>query len=892
MKPEDACEPPGCRFAAATCDSHQVTASVSARDLWVASRAAGDAGKWALGERLALRALQALSGDDGDLRIRVLIALSYHQSEQGRLGEATAVLDQAALLTATVPPPVRIARGMMKVRTGRPDEALADLDRGVLELVAADRSARHRDPVVADDLAGALINRGLLHLTAGRLAEARRDTERAAQIAVRLGRSDIQSIADHNLGYVDYLAGDLPGALAAMTRAAQRWDGLAETSALDRARVLTAAGLVTEARELIEDAIAGLAANNATADLVDAYAIRATISLLVDDPDAARADAKRSARLSRRRGNTVAAEVAEVIALRADRASRRRDAGLPGVRTARSRPPTAADPVGPIGLDRRLVTAHLRRSGVVVARLRETGQSDELRAALLLHADTLLDCGRTDAARAVIEEALRLPGTAALAVRLHQQLVRARIDLADGRRAAGLGRLARGLDELSVFQAGFGAPDLQAAAAVHGRELAQLGLWNAVQAGTPAEIFRWSELVRGVGDRLPVVRPPADPQLAGSLADLRATADQLRQTELAGDADAATRARLSRLRRQVQAQAWATRGKGRAERPLSLAVVQQRLAAHPDGPTAVAYLLGRGELVALTITAESARFQRLCQLTELESVARRVSADLDLLATARVPARVRQVARMSLSAGLARLAELILRPLGPAVADRPILVSAVGLVATLPWGQLPPLHGRPVAVSSSISRALRTPAVRAGVASRMLAVAGPGLPHSEREVQAVAGLYRDAESLTGGRATGDGVLDRMPAGGLLHIAAHGSHERDSPLFSSVLLADGPLYGYDIAPRPALPAQVVLSACQVGRHDVLVGEPLGLAAALLRTGVGTVVAGVNLVADEVATAVMTDYHRALSTGAAPAVALAGAVAQAPEPAAFGCFGAGL
>ena len=107
------------------------------------------------------------------------------------------------------------------------------------------------------------------------------------------------------------------------------------------------------------------------------------------------------------------------------------------------------------------------------------------------------------------------------------------------------------------------------------------------------------------------------------------------------------------------------------------------------------------------------------------------------------------------------------------------------------------------------------------------------------------------------------MLDAIPAGGLLHIAAHGHHEPDNPLFSGVLLADGLLYGYDVAPNPTLPAQVVLSSCDVGRTDDRPGsEPLGLVAALLRSGVSTVIAGTSRVSDQVAAAVMAAYHQRL------------------------------
>jgi len=141
------------------------------------------------------------------------------------------------------------------------------------------------------------------------------------------------------------------------------------------------------------------------------------------------------------------------------------------------------------------------------------------------------------------------------------------------------------------------------------------------------------------------------------------------------------------------------------------------------------------------------------------------------------------------------------------------------------------------------------------------------------------------------------VLEAIPAGGLLHIAAHGHHEPDNPLFSGVMLADGLLYGYDVAPNPALPSQVVLSSCDVGRTDDRPGgEPLGLVAALLRSGVSTVVAGTSRVSDHVAAAVMAAYHQRLSVGQRPAIALAGAIKtvadEDEDPAPFTCFGAGM
>jgi xanthine dehydrogenase YagR molybdenum-binding subunit len=103
--------------------------------------------------------------------------------------------------------------------------------------------------------------------------------------------------------------------------------------------------------------------------------------------------------------------------------------------------------------------------------------------------------------------------------------------------------------------------------------------------------------------------------------------------------------------------------------------------------------------------------------------------------------------------------------------------------------------------------------------------------------------------------------------------------------------------HDVAPNPALPAQVVLSSCDVGQTDDRPGgEPLGLVAALVRSGVPTVISGTSKISDTVAEATMVGYHERLIDGATPATALAEAVAAAGSdsglPAPFSCFGAGL
>ena len=121
---------------------------------------------------------------------------------------------------------------------------------------------------------------------------------------------------------------------------------------------------------------------------------------------------------------------------------------------------------------------------------------------------------------------------------------------------------------------------------------------------------------------------------------------------------------------------------------------------------------------------------------------------------------------------------------------------------------------------------------------------------------------------------------------VVHLAAHGTHEAQSPLFSSVQMADGPVFAHEF-PRPVAAEHVALSACDVGQFSTRAGdEPLGLAIALLSLGATSVLAAVAPVADHVAADAMVAYHRPLARGADAATAWgAGRRASTRRPGVF-------
>lgn len=827
-------------------------------DLLDEIRIAGDAGRHRDAVRLAREALRQLDARPGDteLRATVLVNLGSNLADVGRMPEAMQVFDDAARTDPGQLSEVESARGLVLYLARRHAEALDALDRALAAWSSGNERAH----------CAAFVRRGSIRLALGEVRGAAADYEEAARRAHLLGRPVLEFMSRHNLGYVRFVQGDLPGALREMdaARTAAGPDIPEGVPHLDRARVLLDAGLLQEARVVIGRAVDELEPLGAGAELADAHLTFATVDMLDGNAVAAGEHAEQARGIAQRAGLTYVALLAELQSVAAA---------------------STADPAADRIRDRAVDLA---------ATLGAAGLREEAATAQLLAAEAALHQGDPELARAGLLDYPELPHPP-VTLRLHRRTVNARIAKATGAVDLALTELAIGLDDLSEFSSALGSPDMQAAAAVHGLVPAQLGVGLAVDSGDPALVLQWLERSRAVSSRLPPVTPPDDPELADLLSQVRLLTDRRRELRAGGRTDPALTDRIAELHGRIRGRTWTVSGHGSPDRPIGLAEVQALLGADRRRPSVLAYLTGRDAIWVVAVTADRATFRRLGPWSDDPARHRRRHADLDLLAAARIPLPLRKVARTSVDRELTELDSLLLGSVADLLDPGPLVIAAVGDVATVPWLLLPGLGGRPVTVHSSVTAALRPrrwsgPDHLRGV----VAVAGPEVATAESEVASVVATHPGAIPLGGAGATGRALLDAVPQGGLLHIAAHGHHDAESPLFSHVLLADGPLYGYDIAPNRTLPAQVVLSSCDVGRSSLQPGnEPLGLAAALLRSGVGTVVAGVTRVNDDLAALTMVVYHRELAAGSSPAAALAVAVTQIRlaegELAAFTCFG---
>lgn len=809
-----------------------------------------------------LRALDDVAETDPDVvRVRAWALMELARSEfeaQGTADATVARLDAMVSAQAVQPgvgwrglaPSVAGLHGLLALRAGRLDEALTWLDRAV----------EHIDDAEPLDACRMLLNRGVAHAERRELARARNDYAECARRARAEGFARLQFKAEHNRGHLDLYAGRLPQALARMEAAAATMPGQWPIALLDRALVLLEAGLVQVADHTFAQAAEQFAAQHLPHDVGECELGRSECAAVRGDSAAARRHAATARRLFRRRGD-------ETWVVRATLGELQADAALLG-----SSPDRAAVP-------RRQWAAVSGRAARLEELCRQTGRPLWALSAACIRIEADVARGACDDPAATLELLGPVPAEAPIAVRLQARRVRALLQLAAGRREAAVRDVRAGQRDLRVHRARFGSLDLRTAGAVHGTALADLDLQLAAATGRPGSVLDAVERVRAVIGGTPRLAPPEDPVAAGLLTELRQLMAENRnlQGRPAGEPG---RDRLMadsrRLQHEILARSWHEQGRPGDDRAGRSADVRRALAVR-SGAVLLDVTVHRGEVLAVRADGSGLRLHRLGPAAPLHEHVQRVQADLEVVANPLVPANLHDAAARSLTAGFAALQAR----LGPVVdgAGAELVVVAGGWLGLLPWAMLPARRGAATVVAPSVRHWLTHLGSAPAAPERVTAAAGPGLVHGEDEVRRVADLWPSAQALVGQDATVGRMVELLGSPGIVHLAAHGRHEPDNPLFSSVRLADGPLFAHELDAGGRPPHLVMLSSCEVGRSSVRVGgEALGMASVLLRIGVGAVVAATAPLPDDAAIRVMTRVHRLLRDGDKVADALAVATAE--------------
>ncbi|MGB6005228.1 MAG: CHAT domain-containing tetratricopeptide repeat protein [Ornithinimicrobium sp.] len=734
-------------------------------------------------------------------------------------------------------------------------------------LDALDRAEQGRTSMSTVDQARLFLNRGSLLSHLRQPSKAVGDFAEATILARSAGHEALAFMSAHNEGYAHFLLGDVPKALSLMEQAdamdAEVERGIAQ---LDRARVLLEAGLIDEAHELLLSVAASTRASGSTHDLGEIELDLARCEILRGHrPEAARL-AKAARHRFRGRGEMGWRRIAHVIELEATPSN-------PDTARARER---------------------------LGAALQHSAQADDDRVlqqrAALLRAEALIDQGKAEEARAYLDQSRRLTRSPHLATRLHTSYVAARIHDVAGRRAAAVRALRQAADDLGSARRAAAGLDLRTALTVHAAALISLDLELAMRGGSPTRILSRTELWRDVVGTQPPLRISEDPRRAEAIARLRQLREDQRQAP-PGEPNERAMHEVSKAERAVRELDWATASTSGASAekrgPMSAAGIKR--AVCEAGVTLLSTLRLEGLLFAVMVAPDGRlSLHELGDLGRIRDDVRSVRADLS--AAARLPQGhpFHSIVRASLLRAIGELETQLLGPVHAAgLDDTPLVIIPTPTLTTLPWGMFPSRRGRATTLARSASGWARGH-TRLVHKPQVYAVAGPDVPLANGEVDSVTLAWGSGPAVSAQESTVKGLLEALERSDLVHVAAHGDHNNQNPLFSSLRLCDGPAFAHEIEGHRLRASHVVLSACDGGRVSVRRGdEPLGMTASLLALGVASVVAAVSPVPDVVAHEVMTRYHANLAAGLDASSSLAGAIAESDDvlAGAFTAYGSG-
>jgi tetratricopeptide (TPR) repeat protein len=752
-------------------------------------------------------------------------------------------------------------RGLFLLRVaGEPAEAVRLFDR----VLAVSDSGAPRD------LAITYLNRAIALSDLGDVDGALADNFEAVRYAEAEGSPMLVAFARHNSGYYLSMLGHAPAALAEMAAARElapdQDDGI---PMLGRAEVLYGVGLLEEAEALLEEAIpqlfaAGRRTDHAIAEYVRARCLLALLRFEEASKLAARARTHFTAA-----GYEQWAVLSRVLEFEAALAPVRRGSGTPSnseIRRWARRALAAArdgDSAGPV-----------------------LGQHPG-HAARLVAAQWFLLAGDLAAAQDALRELPRGLTRAPLTMRVQHYTVRAELAFAAEDREKGLRAVRSGLSLLAEHRSRLGAVESVTAAAAHGVELTRIDVGAAARTGRPAALFEALERGRATFAGVGRVTPPDDPEAAALFSEARGLLARARElpSHQAKEREQLTR-RAHRIQDEVRERSWRHTGNaGGVQRPVTARELRQVLGQRGDKAGVVAnFAVLDGMLRCVRVDANGVRTIEFGPAEDVTERVRRLGADFAMAANDLIPAPLRAAANASLARNLKVLDDILL---GPLRADGDLYVVAREPLLSVPWTALPSRSGLRTAVNSYVARG-RTHARPSGK-RRLLAAAGPGVQHGTEEVHAVGRQWAGATVLTGDDAVTEHVRTALATHDVVHLATHGQHDADNPLFASIDLADGPLFAHELDGTPLPGSVVILSSCEVGGStQVLGGEVLGLTSVLLRLGARAVIASVAKLSDELAARVMPRLHAHLRESDDPEAALAAALKDVAEPVPLVCF----
>jgi len=783
---------------------------------------------------------------DPRLRALAMTTLAGSLAFQGRTKAALDLLDGAvAIAPRSELGIVHGQRGLVLSTRGEPDDALAAYSEALPLL------EENGDPA---QVAITLHNRGLLEVLRGDLVGAESDLLAARKLHIECGQTHLLVGAEHNLGLLAAYRGDIPEALrrfSASENLERMQTGSDISVHVGRCETLLSAGLFREAFEEATRIYHQHRRHGRGEDEAEARLVAAQAALLAGEATAAGELADTAARMFADQGRAMWVANSNRLSIQA-----RLESGL----------------IDPELLDHAIAVADELDDGLAIP-----AWNARLMAGLIAVALGDIDKATRELAKVAIVR------SGPVELLLLARLATAKLRMARGDHRGADAAARAGLRLLEQYQAAFGASDIRSGVERHAAALGSLGLELAIESRRARRVFSWMELTRARALRFRPVTPP-DEEFVRELARARKLAADLRHAEVPLAAKLARELKI--LQDTIRDRARGTEFAG----VVAPDADREQWLTELGGRTLVEFASSQGQLWALVV--HDGRFRLLDLGPESIPMAEVQSLRFMMRRLTRGRGKTGAVAEVAHRIDRSLLGDI------PSEDEQLVIVPTAQL-QIVPWSALPSLRSREVVISPSAYLWHRSHLLRAKDGEAVL-VAGPELKLSDVEVQELSEIYQGARMLGSSHCTVDAVQSHLDGAAMAHIASHAFFQYENPMFSSLRLADGDLYVYDIERLSTAPGLVVLSACDSGFTETHPGEELmGLSSALLSMGTRTIIASIGLVPDSEATKnLMVALHRGLVSGLSPSRALYRAQIEAAETpegyvaaSSFICIGAG-
>jgi tetratricopeptide (TPR) repeat protein len=232
------------------------------------------------------------------------------------------------------------------------------------------------------------------------------------------------------------------------------------------------------------------------------------------------------------------------------------------------------------------------------------------------------------------------------------------------------------------------------------------------------------------------------------------------------------------------------------------------------------------------------------------------------------------------------LYSIIFKPLTPNILTNRIIIIADGSFGQIPFIALKNEQGQylkdvyqiKVGVDPrDLIRKKRSTGVIEKGRNAIFAVSSHKLPSIDMEARRIKEIFTESTIYLNESAKSRNLVRELrEADGFIHIAAHASRSSENPLFSRILLGDGPFFPFDLFGLQMQTRLLTLSGCQTAAPGLYYGNSFSLAKAFYQAGSQHVLATLWPISDKLSVVFMTEFYRSLADGKNVTNAYQGAV----------------